>query len=299
MLTEQQLVDLYGNTEGRKLWEYVTNKNTGGRNNAKGNRYENHLAIFKLAELMSSNAHREKTLISSQIKSFIDDLIIDRTDMKEIEYYQIKDVQQLSWSSGAHSLVDDVKIQHGICMKNGNKPHVVIVVSSEDLKKKMVDEVPADIKEMAKVLHFANATSINNLVRINKEFKASLERVCSLRNPGTDKLDVVGSVLLGVWGSIEPERVPLKDYIEKCFNVNPNYFRGADARISERLFDILSSIKDFQQKVQNSYIVWRYRESDSGVLSHRIGTREYEQWENDIFQLTDVKSFEDIEALLV
>ena len=83
MYTEKLLPRKFGETRGKSLWEYLNNKNTGGRNNEKGARFENHVAIFKMALLMSEITDPNKTLISSQVKTFIDDLVIENRKMAQ------------------------------------------------------------------------------------------------------------------------------------------------------------------------------------------------------------------------
>ncbi|WP_315815133.1 hypothetical protein [Paraflavitalea speifideaquila] len=57
-------------------------------------------------------------------------------------------------------------------------------------------------------------------------------------------------------------------------------------------------IPGFKFEVQNSYIVWSYLATDNGTVGLRIGSQEFEQWENDIFQLAPIQTFEDLEPYL-
>lgn len=298
MHTKDELINLYSKDKGESLWKYVQNKHNGGRNNSKGNTFENFVAIYKLACLMQNKASLELILISSQVKAFIDDLVIEKMTEKLTEYYQIKDVADLRWNNGDHHLSDDVDIQYALCAQLGQNAHVEIVVSLAEVQQQLQNNLPANIQHKVTVTHFEGANSINNLIRTNSEFRKALEGICSLKNPSIDKLDLIGSLLLGAWASITPDRIPLKQYIDRCVAINPNFLKGGNAQLSDKLSGILSGIPGFKFEVQNSYLVWSYLSTDNGTLGLKIGSQEFEQWENDIFQLASIQTFEDIEPYL-
>ncbi len=298
MHTKEELEELYGEDEASALWTYVGNKVQGGRNNSKGNVFENHFAVYKLASLMHTETNQDTVLLSSQVKAFIDDLVIEKTVDKTNEYYQIKDVASLGWNDPAHPLSKDVSIQHDLCTSSGIQPQIEIVVSKKEVQGRLIDHLPGSLQNKVTITHFPAATSINNQIRNNQPFKTALAQICSLNNPTTDKLDVVGNLLLGVWGGIAPEKVPLKRYIDGCHASNPNFFKGAGTKLSDKLAAIFANIRGFNYTLQNGYISWTYEQSDNGVIPHAIGTWQFEQWENDIFQLDPISTFDDIEPYL-
>lgn len=100
MITQGQLESNYGKTEGEKLFSYLCNKNVGGINNAKGNTFENFFAVYRIAELAAQNLHDTSHLISSQIRVFVDDLVIENTDSHSAHHFQIKDIEKLTWKRG-------------------------------------------------------------------------------------------------------------------------------------------------------------------------------------------------------
>ena len=48
--------------------QYLKHKNRGGKNNAKGNRYENYYAVFQIALLLNSHHERlDDVFITTQL----------------------------------------------------------------------------------------------------------------------------------------------------------------------------------------------------------------------------------------
>ena len=81
--------------------EYLANKHRGGLNNSKVNSYENIFAIYKIASLLKDYQNTQETVISAQIEdAFVDDLFLSLPQDK-YEFYQIKNVQSLTWQSGS------------------------------------------------------------------------------------------------------------------------------------------------------------------------------------------------------
>ena len=81
--------------------QYLKHKNRGGKNNAKGNRYENYYAVFQIALLLNSYRERlDDVCLATQLSNaFVDDLLIGVGNSNKT-YHQIKDVKVLSWNTG-------------------------------------------------------------------------------------------------------------------------------------------------------------------------------------------------------
>ncbi len=54
-----------------------------------------------------------------------------------------------------------------------------------------------------------------------------------------------------------------------------------------------------KHRVQGGLIKWEYQSTDTGIISFEIGSENYEKWENEIFNLTEVNLFEHIEPYLL
>ena len=306
MVVKSLFEKVFGRNKGLTHFKYLKNKHQGGINNAKGNVYENFFAVYQIAKLFNQNSS-ERTLLTAQSFSFVDDLEIEynssenfkrRRYKKTIKFFQTKDVGNLDWHSGEHPLETDFELQFIMAKKNGFNPKLNMVVSRAELSKKLNLTMPRKIKKYTRVGNFKSAASINSLIRINPYVKDELMEMCAISNPSSDKLDTLGNIILGAWDGTDKTKIKLGDIIATCYNLNPNYLKGFSERISTQLKEILDSIIGFTYKVENGYIVWSYGKTDSGTISFPIGSRDFLQWENDLFNLPRTQLFEGIESYL-
>jgi hypothetical protein len=83
-----------------KKKQYLSHKLKGGANNEKGNRFQNHFAIFKITEYLNSYSEsKAQVVFSSQVEAFVDDLLIILEEGNK-EFYQIKNSKSLKWEHG-------------------------------------------------------------------------------------------------------------------------------------------------------------------------------------------------------
>ena len=297
MISREQLDKLFPG-EADKCFRYLENKHKGGTNNTKGNTFENQFAVYKIATAFNDKSDRESTLFSAQAFCFIDDLIIEKEHNNAVEHYQVKDVENLGWNQPPHPLETDFQLQHSVCTDNGKTATLHLVVSRRELSEELTNNMSPELNRIASVIHFQNATSINKLIAHNEAFRTALKEMCALDNPGTDKLDTLGNIILGVWGGLEQMHAPLSEIIDKCHSLKPNYIRGLEDTISEKLRLILDNIPGFTYTVEGGYINWQYKDTDKGTVSYRIGTIEFDQWENDVFNAGTLTTFEELEPYL-
>lgn len=85
MYRDEQIKKLFGDD----ILDYLNKKNIGGSSNEKGNSYENLFALFQIVCLSKQVIEDEiRVDFYSQIKAFIDDVIIDFKDNNLREHYQ-------------------------------------------------------------------------------------------------------------------------------------------------------------------------------------------------------------------
>jgi hypothetical protein len=297
MITLEVLKKAFGEDDGEKRFKYLQNKIKGGRNNSKGNSFENFYAVYQIARSFNENLKPEETLFSSQANTFVDDLLIEQIADKIEKYFQIKDTAKLSWEAGEHPLKDDFIYQYKISKISGINAKLQIVVSDKSFYDNLRSDIPGEIIGFIEVVHFETASSLNNLLRKNLVMKEELRKMCALTNPSTDKLETLATILLGAWDSTSKSKIQLKDIIDKSHSQNPNYIKGHLNKISHKLSEILNSINGFTYEIENGFLKWKFNSTDEGVLKYRIGSSEFEQLENDIFN-SDIKSYEDLEPFL-
>jgi hypothetical protein len=87
---------VFGEESGVAHFKYLRNKNEGGKNNAKGNTFENFFAVYAIARFFNQNADGDGTLFSSQVIAFIDDFVVKQVRENTEYCFQVKDVVELS-----------------------------------------------------------------------------------------------------------------------------------------------------------------------------------------------------------
>lgn len=233
--------------------------------------------------------------MSAQTFSFVDDFLIEKEKVRQ--FYQIKDVQSLSWTNSSHSLEQDFDIQLKLEDAEGNDSECFIVVSEKAVYETLVANMPHNLKSRSHVVQFLSGKTVNQLLQTNGTFKRAISDVCALNSPNFDKLETVATIILGVWDACPKSTVTIKELYERSALLSPNYIIGSEHMLHAHLELILSSIVGFSFNIQNSYINWVYNKTDTGVISYPIGSKAFLQWENDL-AAAEPKTFEDLEPFL-
>jgi hypothetical protein len=296
MALEDRLKEVF-NQKSDSLLKYLKNKHKGGENNSKGNCFENYFAVFSIIKKFNEVGTEINPTFSCQLLCFIDDFVIETDARNSIEHFQLKDVQDLGWTDGKHSIADDFSMQYELIDYGKNK-QLRLVVSSLGLRDKLADGIPENIKDKVEVKHFETANSIPRLIQANGLFNEELKKMCALSNPSLDKLEALATIVLGAWDATDKQQVPLSTLINNCYNQNPHYIRGLEKTLgNQRLNRILSSIQDFSFKVENGFVTWSYKNTDIGTVSFQIGSQGFMQWESDVIN-AEPATFENLETFL-
>jgi hypothetical protein len=300
MATLAKLESLYGTPKAEQLLSYLKSKHQGGINNSKGNTFENFFAIYKIALLAKKNVKDKDNLISSQVSCFVDDLAIEMLAVPSADYFQIKDVATLSWDSGhTYTIKDDFELQLALGKSEGIDTRCIMVVSKKSVYDSLKKETPEAIKGKTDIIHFNTAASINQLIQVNKDFKDAISDICAINSPSIDKMETVATIILGVWDASDKTKATIEQLLKKCYSINPNYIAGFESSLPSNVESIFQRIDGLSFKVENSYLVWNYKSTDTGVLPFPIGSKEFLQWENDLSTADlGIQTFEDLEHFL-
>lgn len=300
MATFAKLESLYGTPKAEELFSYLKNKHQGGTNNSKGNTFENFFAIYKIALLAKKDIKDKDNLISSQIQCFVDDLAIETPSIPGANYFQIKDVATLSWDSGQnHTIKECFELQLALGETEGIDTKCIMVVSRKSVCDSLKKETPEAIKNKTDIIHFNAAASINQLIQVNEDFRDAMSNICALTNPSTDKLEAIATIILGVWDASDKTKVTIDQLLKKCYDINPNYIIGFESLLPSNVENILQRIDGLAFEVENSYLKWKYKSTDNGVLPFSIGSKEFLQWEDDLVKKdSSIQTFEDLEHFL-
>lgn len=192
---------------------YLKNKHKGGKNNSKGNRYENYYAVFQIASLMNScSGSLDNVYLKTQVSdAYVDDLLIEKGNLHKT-YHQLKDVQSLSWNS----LVNDFRKQVDISNEKKEDFELKLVHSKANL----LNNIPNELKDYTTVEYFPSHNELNQLYWYYTPFKNAIVELAT-EGSRDDALTGIAASILGVWTSINTdEPVSLKQISDKVYLIN-------------------------------------------------------------------------------
>lgn len=213
--------------------KYLKRKHQGGKNNSKGNQYENFYIVYCLALLMDEDISKwdDIYLTSQVLDAFVDDLLIEKPTSEKL-YHQMKDVKALTWRS--ERLESDFKRQMEISQEMGECFQLHLVYSAKD---SFLKEIPEEISSCTTAIYFPACESLNQLLLSYIPFKDAISKI-AVRGEETkdDELFGIAGTLLGAWNSCEQKAVSLAQIAEFMRRVGEGYvnMRGYSAvEISE------------------------------------------------------------------
>lgn len=180
--------------------KYLQNKNRGGMSGKKGTRYEDQFAAFKIAHFLAEHVQHGDPLpvIEEQAYGFVDDLAV--VSVASTQYYQCKNSDSVSWTSGEHPIETDFKCQLDLAKAlQKPDPTVQLVVADPRNARKLTDKIPADIAAHASVDYFPFPGSVNQLVMAHAPLRDKLAALTRVENPEFDEMEAAFSALLLAW----------------------------------------------------------------------------------------------------
>lgn len=186
--------------------KYLKRKHQGGKNNSKGNQYEDFYAVYCLALLMDEYISRWDTvLLTSQVAdAFVDDLLIEKPTSEKL-YHQLKDVKALTWKS--ERLEPDFKRQMEISQEKGEHFQLHLIYSAKDSP---LEEIPEEISSYTRAVYFPACESLNQLLLSYNPFKNAISKIAAKgEDTRNDELFGLAGALLGAWNSCSQKAVSL------------------------------------------------------------------------------------------
>lgn len=298
MYTEEQIKQLFSD----EILNYLKKKNEGGVSNEKGNTYENIFALYQIA-CLSKQVIEDGSEINfhSQVKSFIDDLIIDFTDTNSLQHYQLKNSQNIVWGKGFKSISGDFKNQYILNQSISKISQLYLVVSDEKLKNKLERNLPSEIKLYSQVIYFSYQPNFIKFVKENPDFREAIVYLSAFENPDPDKMESVAIVLLGAWVSSNKNCVSLMDILKKAQGCTPSYIRSfaLEYQLDPELKNILNQVPNFSYNLTKGFLHWSYGDGlDEGTLPYSIDTERFQRFQ-DLIKKNCPTSFGQLEAFLI
>ena len=305
MYSEDQLTQVLS----KEVFSYLRNKHRGGRNNQKGNTYENFFAIYQIALLApEAIAQAANIYILSQIPAFVDDLIIDRGADSALQHYQIKETKSLSWGTDTSQvkIAYDFRLQFDLNTQALNRTsEIFLVTSSDHVANELTASLPNDLKSYSSVIFFPYRPTLNALLQISNDLKNAIAYLTAFESPTPDKIECVASVLLGAWVSSDTSQITVLEILQKARNCQPSFIRSLSLdksfALASKVISILQAIDGFTYELSKGFFHWQYQVGTvvymDGTYPFSLDSEEFEKFQKLIIQL-EPNSFDELENLL-
>jgi hypothetical protein len=265
---------------GKPASTYLRNKHKGGTSNEKGAAYESNFAIFQLSKSCYQALTSEHEIhINSQTLAFVDDLNIVNKTVNSSCSYQLKNVQNITWTGGLHPLELDFQFHYELEKDKGIKDSsTVLTVSRPELYNKLSASIPDGILNHTDCTLFEDEALNISLIK-SSELKKSLMAICSFNE--VDKLTQLHTVMKGVWENNKHELTSANDFLQEVRNITPHFLRSftSNAMLESRLVEIFDKIEGFsyeifENKLKYSYSCGNNNSSFDGFIE--IGSDDFE-----------------------
>jgi hypothetical protein len=281
---------------------YLRNKHRGGTSGAKGNTYEQFFAVYQLALLAEEAiATSDAIYLRSQVFAFVDDLVIDRTGTTPLVHFQLKDSSSVSWGSGLRSIADDFEKQQQLNQFLARPSQLTLVVSDQTLRDHLAANLPNSLREFSQVQYFPSGLGLERLLNQDPAFRAAIVYLCSVEQPGLDKLDCVVKVLLGAWISGASSNPTVRELLEAAQACTPSFIRSfQEIEVTDQeFFTLLDKIPNFSYNFAKGFFHWQHANGlDEGDFPCRIDTEQFRRFRERVKQLKP-STFEELENLLL
>lgn len=287
---------------GSPAASYLANKVRGGSSGRKGTRYEDFFAAYQVAKcaVEKLQGDAEWPEIQEQVVAFVDDLLISRRD--STSYFQLKNVDTLSWSAGDHPLVTDFSNQKVLSDYQGEPgPLTSLVVSSSNVLEKL-GIVPSSIATHSDVIHFPYGEGrINRLIQEYEPLCTTLKHLARTADVPLDALEgILGVLIIGLMRQ-DGQKVSVEDVVKAARAVSPSLIRLFPEELEQLELDasfvaILASIPGFVYRVDRGFFEWSYGDT-SGVSSADCLTEDFRRLQTRVVSKSP-DTFEELEELL-
>lgn len=298
MYTNEQIREIFGSD----VLRYLENKNRGGVSAEKGNTYENFFAIYQLALLSKEVIEGEISInFYSQILAFVDDLIIVYQDDTTFGHYQLKNSTDVAWGNGLQSITDDFSKQYALNQSMLRESKLYLVVSSQELKYRLNESLPAAIKAYSEVLYFPYSSSLVKVIAQQPDFREAIKYLCAFENPPPDKIECVAAVLLGAWVSSDKSGVSVLEILNRAQESTPSFIRSfsQEWQLDPEVENILSKIQGLSYNLTKGFLHWEYGDGlDTGTLPYSIDSDKFRRFQ-ELLKRNNPSSFEELEAFLI
>jgi hypothetical protein len=260
--------------------------------------------MFRLIQLAGAGFVRgseqfqdpEGTTVLAQTLSVIDDVAVLKLKSRVVEHYQLKNSNRVSIGEGKGYVMPDFKNQLILSKAAGWKPKLVLVVSHTALKTSLVAKAGRKLS----IQFFPYKPKLQELIRACPDLREALVKLSPFdpTNAPSEKLLTLAIYVLGHW-SASPNKVTVKQLmmrLDKDASAFARPHRGSK-QLPQDIKRLLGCVEGFNFSIKKGFLVWSYRERDSGIFPSHCWTPRYKQLLAQI-RLRKPILFTDLEGLL-
>lgn len=274
----------------------------GGDSNKRGNRFEDHFAVFRLVQYALKVIQQGIVVrLKEQANCPVDDLLLEEPEMSH--YHQLKTDQAITWGEAGRKMEKEFLAQKAQCEALHRPFSLVVVVSHEGRKKSLTENMHASLAECTIVLLFPVLARPSDLALRRDFVEQTLAELCAGRAAGIAEHQHMVRAFYTAWVEHEPDAdgfCVLSNLIAKIREWGIGRLRHdwgerpAEWAEAER---VLNSINGLRWWVDRGYFEWEYPPTDSGLFQDPCGSESFERF---IQRLVSEKpsSFADFERLL-
>lgn len=265
--------------------EYLGNKHRGGVSGQKGTRYEDYYAVYRFAEFAGESYTEagglngnESLEFLSQVKCFVDDLVIRGGRLSGEQFYQLRNVQDLSWGSGGKSLAWNFENQKTLSMQAGYDCNCCVVVPDEELRATLAEGMPSKLAKFSEVQYFPWLETLDRYIRSWPEFYEAIASLSAYEQPTYEKCLPVARGLLAAWVDAGANPVRMENVLRELQSTS-SYVRPIEGerQLSDEFVEALAQVENFVWWQERGYFHWRSADGlDSGTLTYNCHTPRFE-----------------------
>lgn len=290
---------------GSKWAAYVGKKRIGGDGGAKGVRYEDYFAAFQLAKALCArvkNSAEPFPHLAQQADAIVDDVVLTWAVTAAAHYFQCKNVESISWTSGTHPLVDDFHAQAVMAEYEGIVDwKTLLVVPTSELKGNLDAKVPAKISSHSEVIHFPYCEGrLNRLVLECVELRLYLAELARVDKPTDDELsNVLGALVHGIRakggvGMSDEMLYGAQGLSPHLIRLMPDQMQGF--RLEQGFEETLAKVRGLVYLLSKGFFQWEAM-GTSGVFSQNCLSQEFLRFQRRVMQQVPTM-LDEFEALL-
>jgi len=241
---------------GKPIREKFVNRLRGGKNNKKGNTYENYFAVHQAAKIYSEGKlNPDSVKLFHQADALVDDLVVLDEERNSRFNHQLKTSPSITWGSVA----DDFSQQHRIDTEfHGCDISIsFLVVPGKQTHDQLNKKIPAGISDYSECLHFKGESFNSEALNEDSEI-TPFRNLCSYPED-IDKVTTVWRALLGAWAAQNEDTVSITvdELVTQAAKYKePGFFRlQSEWEPSAELLKGLDKIANLHYKVLASNLI--------------------------------------------